>query len=121
MTTRTMTRRAAAGVSAEGNGARTRTTMTEPHGADPTDAASFAIGPLGGIWSELIGQDRAVPRLHAAAQAARAVLAGQEGAAVSAMTHAWLFSGPPGSGRSTAARAFAAALQCEVGQTPGCG
>ncbi len=28
------------------------------------------------------------------------------------MTHAWLFTGPPGSGRSVAARAFAAALQC---------
>ena len=34
------------------------------------------------------------------------------------MTHAWLLTGPPGSGRSTAARAFAAALQCERG---GCG
>ena len=34
------------------------------------------------------------------------------------MTHAWLFTGPPGSGRSTAARAFAAALQCPNG---GCG
>jgi DNA polymerase-3 subunit delta' len=34
------------------------------------------------------------------------------------MTHAWLFTGPPGSGRSTAARAFAAALQCPDG---GCG
>ena len=35
------------------------------------------------------------------------------------MTHAWLFTGPPGSGRSNAARAFAAALQCaEFG---GCG
>ena len=34
------------------------------------------------------------------------------------MTHAWLFTGPPGSGRSVAARAFAAALQCEFG---GCG
>jgi DNA polymerase-3 subunit delta' len=96
-------------------------TETEPHGAGPTDAASFAVGPPGGIWSELIGQDRAVTRLHAAARAARAALAGQEGAVVSAMTHAWLFSGPPGSGRSTAARAFAAALQCEDGQTPGCG
>ena len=36
-----------------------------------------------------------------------------------AMTHAWFFTGPPGSGRSVAARAFAAALQCEHG--PGCG
>jgi DNA polymerase-3 subunit delta' len=34
------------------------------------------------------------------------------------MTHAWLFTGPPGSGRSVAARAFAAALQCPEG---GCG
>jgi DNA polymerase-3 subunit delta' len=34
------------------------------------------------------------------------------------MTHAWLLTGPPGSGRSTAARAFAAALQCPDG---GCG
>ena len=31
---------------------------------------------------------------------------------VAGMTHAWLFTGPPGSGRSVAARAFAAALQC---------
>jgi DNA polymerase III subunit delta' len=36
----------------------------------------------------------------------------------SAMTHAWLFTGPPGSGRSVAARAFAAALLCPSG---GCG
>jgi DNA polymerase-3 subunit delta' len=36
------------------------------------------------------------------------------------MTHAWLFTGPPGSGRSVAARAFAAALQC-TSPTPGCG
>jgi DNA polymerase-3 subunit delta' len=34
------------------------------------------------------------------------------------MSHAWLITGPPGSGRSNAARAFAAALQCERG---GCG
>jgi DNA polymerase-3 subunit delta' len=43
-----------------------------------------------------------------------------------AMTHAWLFTGPPGSGRSVAARAFAAALQCTaansgLGVEPGCG
>ena len=35
-----------------------------------------------------------------------------------AMTHAWLFTGPPGSGRSVAARDFAAGLQCAQG---GCG
>ena len=34
------------------------------------------------------------------------------------MTHAWLFTGPPGSGRSNAALAFAAALVCADG---GCG
>jgi DNA polymerase-3 subunit delta' len=34
------------------------------------------------------------------------------------MSHAWLITGPPGSGRSVAARAFAAALQCDQG---GCG
>jgi DNA polymerase-3 subunit delta' len=42
------------------------------------------------------------------------------------MTHAWLFTGPPGAGRNQAARAFAAALQCvspdrALGGTPGCG
>lgn len=38
-----------------------------------------------------------------------------------AMTHAWLFVGPPGSGRSVAAKAFAAALVCEHPREPGCG
>ena len=37
------------------------------------------------------------------------------------MVHAWLFTGPPGSGRSVAARAFAAALQCDVSANLGCG
>ncbi|MGC4886401.1 DNA polymerase III subunit delta' [Micromonospora sp. DT227] len=40
------------------------------------------------------------------------------------MTHAWIFTGPPGSGRSVTARAFAAALQCVhgtgCGRCPGC-
>jgi DNA polymerase-3 subunit delta' len=61
------------------------------------------------VWSELVGQDKAVEVLR------RAV---EEPAAASAMTHAWLITGPPGSGRSVAARAFAAALQCPAG---GCG
>lgn len=62
---------------------------------------------MGDAFSELIGQERAVATLR------RAV----EGRS-HAMTHAWLFVGPPGSGRSNAAKAFAAALQCPRG---GCG
>lgn len=38
-----------------------------------------------------------------------------------AMTHSWLFTGPPGSGRSVAARAFATALVCENPTWAGCG
>ena len=37
------------------------------------------------------------------------------------MTHAWLITGPPGSGRSIAALCFAAALQCTDPDNPGCG
>jgi DNA polymerase III subunit delta' len=37
------------------------------------------------------------------------------------MTHAWLITGPPGSGRSIAALCFAAALQCTSDGIPGCG
>ena len=36
------------------------------------------------------------------------------------MTHAWLFTGPPGSGRSNTAVAFAAALLCESGGCNNC-
>lgn len=37
------------------------------------------------------------------------------------MSHAWLITGPPGSGRSIAAVCFAAALQCTSEGEPGCG
>ncbi|HVU60290.1 MAG TPA: DNA polymerase III subunit delta' [Mycobacteriales bacterium] len=67
------------------------------------------------VFDRLVGQSRVVEQLQAATAAARAVLAGEDGAG---MTHAWLFTGPPGSGRSVAARAFGAALQCPDG---GCG
>jgi DNA polymerase-3 subunit delta' len=70
------------------------------------------------VWVSLVGQAETVAVLQAAAAAA-ADLAGGREAAPGAMTHAWLFTGPPGSGRSVAARAFAAALQCETGT--GCG
>jgi DNA polymerase-3 subunit delta' len=52
------------------------------------------------VWRDLVGQDSAVATLQ------RAVT--EPGA----MTHAWVLTGPPGSGRSVAARAFAAALEC---------
>ena len=70
------------------------------------------------VWSDLVGQEAAVATLRRAVQAAhRAPDSGAAGGG-HAMSHAWLFTGPPGSGRSNAARAFAAALQCERG---GCG
>ena len=68
------------------------------------------------VWADLVDQGPAVAALVEAARSA----SGTGPAGV--MTHAWLFTGPPGSGRSVAARAFAAALQCtdpEAG--PGCG
>jgi DNA polymerase III, delta'' subunit len=72
------------------------------------------------VWDQLIGQDNAVATLRAAAGAAGEIAAGRPVPAGS-MTHAWLFTGPPGSGRSVAARAFAAALQCERSADLGCG
>ncbi|WP_298459169.1 DNA polymerase III subunit delta' [uncultured Cellulomonas sp.] len=58
------------------------------------------------VWDDVVGQEAATAVLREAATDP------------AAMTHAWLLTGPPGSGRSNAARAFAAALQCERG---GCG
>ncbi|WP_328537503.1 DNA polymerase III subunit delta' [Streptomyces sp. NBC_00344] len=84
------------------------------------------------VWDDLVGQDRVRTQLAAAARDADALVtanaarASTDGMSKSTMTHAWLFTGPPGSGRSTAARAFAAALQCvspdrALGGVPGCG
>ncbi|QBF45057.1 DNA polymerase III subunit delta' [Janibacter limosus] len=58
------------------------------------------------IWRDVVGQTQTIQTLQRAVSDA------------AAMTHAWLFTGPPGSGRSTAARAFAGALLCPAG---GCG
>ncbi|MDP9101550.1 MAG: DNA polymerase III subunit delta' [Actinomycetota bacterium] len=69
------------------------------------------------VFDDLVGQERAVAQLREAAAAAGRVVRREPGG-TAAMTHAWLFTGPPGSGRSVAARAFAAALQCEWA---GCG
>ncbi|WP_068279469.1 DNA polymerase III subunit delta' [Aldersonia kunmingensis] len=72
---------------------------------------------MAGVFDRLTGQRHVEEELAAAAVAARRGL----GAAGSAMTHSWLFTGPPGSGRSVAALCFAAALQCTDPETPGCG
>ena len=72
------------------------------------------------VWDDLVGQQPAVAMLHSAALAARDVYEGRP-VAPGTLTHAWLFTGPPGSGRSVAARAFAAALQCVSDEEPGCG
>ncbi len=60
------------------------------------------------VWDQVVGQGDAVAPLRAAV------------ADPTAMTHAWLIIGPPGSGRSIAARAFAAALQCKLGGCAQC-
>jgi len=75
---------------------------------------------MSGVWDGLVGQADTVEVLSRAASAARTIAAG--GAApAGAMTHAWLFTGPAGSGRSVAARALASALQCTSEDAPGCG
>lgn len=76
------------------------------------------------VWDDVVGQPHVVAELAAAAADGDALVT--SGAAGHRMTHAWLFTGPPGAGRSTAARAFAAALQCvspdrALGGAPGCG
>ena len=58
------------------------------------------------VWDDLVGQSQTVTTLSMAV------------ADPERMTHAWLFTGPPGSGRRNAARAVAAALLCP---DQGCG
>ena len=82
--------------------------------------APIALGEPGAAWAEVIGQPAAVGMLRLAAIAARAGAA-PAASPNNAMTHAWLFIGPPGSGRTLAARAFAASLQCSTPGEPGCG
>ncbi len=92
---------------------------TSTGGPDPVEVAPAA--PDTGVWADVVGQPDAATVLVAAAQAAHLRVSGRTGAS-GAMTHAWLFTGPPGSGRSVAARAFAAALQCtSPDDVPGCG
>jgi DNA polymerase-3 subunit delta' len=60
------------------------------------------------VFSSLIDQAEVVKALKDAVLASR-----NDADKTQGMTHAWLFTGPPGSGRSNAAIAFAAALVCK--------
>ena len=82
------------------------------------------------VWDDLVGQEKVCEQLDAAARDADALVTAASADTpppeASKMTHAWLFTGPPGAGRTQAARAFAAALQCvsldrALGGAPGCG
>ncbi|MEU1156134.1 DNA polymerase III subunit delta', partial [Streptomyces sp. NPDC005918] len=56
------------------------------------------------VWDDLVGQERVSEQLGAAARDADALVTAVATATpppeASKMTHAWLFTGPPGSGRS---------------------
>ncbi len=67
---------------------------------------------MSSVFDDLVGQEHIIDILQSAAAASR------NGAETQEMTHAWLFTGPPGSGRSSAAVAFAQALICSKN---GCG
>ncbi|MFE9170880.1 DNA polymerase III subunit delta' [Streptomyces kebangsaanensis] len=82
------------------------------------------------VWDDLVGQEKVSEQLGAAARDADALVTAAAADApppeASKMTHAWLFTGPPGAGTTQTARAFAAALQCvspdrALGGAPGCG
>ena len=61
---------------------------------------------MSSVFDDLVGQEHIIEILKGAVAASRTGVESQE------MTHAWVFTGPPGSGRSSAAVAFAQALIC---------
>jgi DNA polymerase-3 subunit delta' len=67
---------------------------------------------MASVFDDLVGQEHIIEILQGAVAASRTGEESQE------MTHAWVFTGPPGSGRSSAAVAFAQALICP---NNGCG
>ncbi|PWB98308.1 DNA polymerase III subunit delta' [Homoserinimonas hongtaonis] len=60
------------------------------------------------VWDDLTGQSEAIAVFRAAADSAIRASGGD--ASDNSMTHSWLITGPPGSGRSNLAFAFATAL-----------
>lgn len=83
----------------------------------PVSSSSAPDAPAApeSVFSAAVLSPHVTVPLIAAVEAARG---GEQSAA---MTHSWLFTGPPGSGRSVAAKAFATALVCEDPDVPGCG
>ena len=67
------------------------------------------------VFNSLIDQSEVINVLQEAVKSSK-----NKGDQTQAMTHAWLFTGPPGSGRSNAAIAFAAALVCKDGGCSKC-
>ena len=67
------------------------------------------------VFDNLIDQEHVISILREAVSAAS-----DSNNQSQEMTHAWLFTGPPGSGRSNAALAFAAALVCRTGGCNNC-
>jgi DNA polymerase-3 subunit delta' len=70
---------------------------------------------MSSVFDDLIDQDAVIATLKDAVAASRDSSNNSQ-----EMTHSWLFTGPPGSGRSNTAIAFAAALLCEKGGCATC-
>ncbi len=60
---------------------------------------------MSSVFDDLIDQEAVIATLKDAVAASKDSANNTQG-----MTHSWLFTGPPGSGRSNAAVAFAASL-----------
>ena len=86
----------------------------------PSSWLPVTVSAMSGVFTRLVGQSAVESELVGAAWAARGD-SPHGTAGTGSMTHAWLITGPPGSGRSVAALCFAAALQCTSEGTPGCG
>jgi DNA polymerase-3 subunit delta' len=70
---------------------------------------------MSSVFDDLIDQEAVIATLKDAVGASKDSTDISQG-----MTHSWLFTGPPGSGRSNAAVAFAAALLCDKGGCATC-
>jgi DNA polymerase-3 subunit delta' len=70
---------------------------------------------MSSVFDDLIDQESVIATLKDAVSASKDSTDNTQG-----MTHSWLFTGPPGSGRSNAAVAFAAALLCDKGGCATC-